>query len=124
MDEACFDFARYIFTFGFAIPLSLIIGSAFLILVKLKEHSKVQANLNVKKDLIASRERKVTMMVLLMVFAFLLSWSGYATICILRLLGIQTSDYGIGMALLFAKTGGWTNTIVFIFLNPDVSMNF
>ncbi len=121
MDEACFDYGYYIFSFGFAVPLICILSSAALIIVKIKEHSKVAANLNVKKDQISKRERKVTTMVLLMVFAFLLSWSGYAIICILRFFHVETKTIGIGFALLMAKSGGWNNTLIFIFLNPDVS---
>lgn len=121
MDEACFDYARYILLFGFAVPLTCVIVSSVLIIFKIKQHSKVQAALKVKKQQISERERKVTMMVLLMVFAFLLSWSGYAACCILRLFGIAINDWGIAFALLMAKTGGWNNTVIFIFLNPDVN---
>ena len=60
-------------------------------------------------------------MVLLMIFAFLGSWSGYAILCILRLFGINSSDYAIGFAMMFAKMGGWNNTVIFIFVNPEVT---
>ena len=73
------------------------------------------------KDLVAERERKVTMMVFLMVFAFLGAWSGYALLCILRLFGIYSPDYAVGIAMMAAKAGGWLNTIVFIFMNTQVS---
>lgn len=64
-------------------------------------------------------ERIVTLMVLLMIVAFLISWLGYAILCVLRLFDLDCPDYLVGYAVLFTKTGPWTNTVVFIFLNPE-----
>ena len=83
------------------------------------QHTQLQVGIS--KDLVAERERKVTKMVFLMVFAFLGAWSGYAILCILRLFGIHSPDFAIGIAMMLAKAGGWLNTIVFIFMNTQVS---
>jgi len=71
------------------------------------------------KDLAEKREKKVTKMVFLMVFAFIGAWSGYAFLCILRLLGVHSSELAFGLVMFAAKSGGWLNTLVFIFMNTQ-----
>jgi len=70
-----------------------------------------------KSQVISSRERKVTLMVFLMVAAFVGAWSGYGTLCILRLVGLEFSSLSIGISMLIAKTGACLNPVIFIFLN-------
>ena len=77
--------------------------------------------MNMNKDLAEKREKKVTKMVFLMVFAFIGAWSGYAFLCILRLLGVHSSELAFGLVMFAAKSGGWLNTLVFIFMNTQVS---
>ena len=77
--------------------------------------------MNKDKDVAVERERKVTMMVFIMALAFLGPWSGYAILCVLRLFGIHSNDYAVGVAMMAAKAGGWLNAIVFIFMNTQVS---
>ena len=59
-------------------------------------------------------------MVFLMVLAFILAWTGYALVCILRLLHQTVSDTAVAWAMLLAKNGGWLNAIVFVFMNKQV----
>ena len=73
-----------------------------------------------KSQVISSRERKVTLMVFLMVAAFVGAWSGYGTLCILRLVGMEFTSLSIGISMLIAKTGACLNPIIFIFLNNQV----
>ena len=84
------------------------------------KHSKKQAGMNMKSQVISSRERKVTLMVFLMVAAFVGAWSGYGTLCILRLVGLEFTPLSIGISMLIAKTGACLNPIIFIFLNNQV----
>ena len=85
------------------------------------QHTKLQIGIKMNKDLVEEREKKVTKMVFLMVFAFIGAWSGYALLCILRLFGIHSSDIAFGLVMFAAKSGGWLNTLVFIFMNTQVS---
>ena len=77
--------------------------------------------MNMKSQVISSRERKVTLMVFLMVAAFVGAWSGYGTLCILRLVGLEFSSLSIGISMLIAKTGACLNPVIFIFLNNQVN---
>ena len=85
------------------------------------QHTKLQIGIKMNKDLVEEREKKVTKMVFLMVFAFIGAWSGYAFLCILRLFGVHSSDIAFGLVMFAAKSGGWLNTLVFIFMNTQVS---
>ena len=76
--------------------------------------------MNMKSAVISNRERKVTMMVFLMVAAFVFAWSGYGVLCILRLLGNDFTPLMIGVSMLVAKTGACFNPVIFIFLNNQV----
>ena len=77
--------------------------------------------LNKKKASILARERRVTKMIFLMILAFLGAWSGYAILGIIRIHGYADfSDYLIGVAMMLAKCGAWTNTIIFIWMNQEV----
>ena len=77
--------------------------------------------LNKKKASILARERRVTKMIFLMIVAFLGAWSGYAILGIIRIHGYADfSDYLIGVAMMLAKCGAWTNTIIFIWMNQEV----
>ena len=78
--------------------------------------------MNMKSNVISSRERKVTLMVFLMVIAFVGAWSGYGILCILRLIGIDFPPLSIGISMLIAKTGACLNPIIFIFLNNQVRL--
>ena len=56
-----------------------------------------------------------------MIVAFLGAWSGYAILGIIRIHGYADfSDYLIGVAMMLAKCGAWTNTIIFIWMNQEV----
>jgi uncharacterized membrane protein YhaH (DUF805 family) len=68
------------------------------------------------------REQKVSVMVFLLIFAFLVSWSPYAIVCIMRLFDVIYSPYVVGLALLLAKSSGLTNVIIFILLNKKVCL--
>ena len=76
--------------------------------------------LNKKKASIMEREKRVTKMVYLMIFAFLGPWSGYAILAVVRLVGYSFSDYLIGIIMMIAKSGAWLNTTVFIIMNQQV----
>ena len=119
--ENCMSYGKFILGFGFILPLICICTSSILIVRKLRQHTQLQIGINMNKDLAAEREKKVTKMVFLMVFAFLGAWSGYALLCILRIFGIHSSDIAFGLVMFAAKTGGWLNTFVFIFMNTQVS---
>ena len=77
-------------------------------------------HLNKKKSSILAREKRVTKMIFLMIFAFLGPWTGYAILAMVRLAGYFFSDYLIGVIMLIAKAGAWLNTTVFIFMNHQV----
>jgi len=117
--ENCLTYAIFILGMGFIFPLSCISTASYLIVIKLRQHTKLQIGINMNKDLVEEREKKVTKMVFLMVFAFIGAWSGYALLCILRLFGIHSSDIAFGLVMFAAKSGGWLNTLVFIFMNTQ-----
>ena len=83
-------------------------------------HTQIQSAHGQNKESAHKRERKVTCMVFLMVLAFILAWTGYALVCILRLLHQTVSDTAVAWAMLLAKNGGWLNAIVFVFMNKQV----
>lgn len=70
---------------------------------------------------IMKRERRVTLMILAMLVAYLGTWTPYAVICILRMCGFHLSPLMDGYALLTAKTSGAINPFIFIFMNKSVS---
>ena len=135
------SYSWYILIVGFILPLVIILMTSIFILVRVKQvlnyhfikcipefysffqHSKRQADMNMKPNAISSRERKVTLMVFLMVAAFVGAWSGYGTLCILRLIGLEFTELSIGISMLIAKTGACLNPIIFIFLNNQVRLH-
>ncbi len=120
MEEACVDYAKFILTLGFCIPFSVILFCSFSILLRLRQLAKVRKMMKVDKNQVDDRERKVTYMILLMILAFFISWFFYALVCIMRVFGLDCPDYLVGLAVVSAKTGPWTNSIIFIFLQKDV----
>ena len=77
------------------------------------------------KSVVQKREKKVTVMVLLMFSTFMAVWSPYAIICLLRLTNdIVSPPIVVGYAMLCAKTGGVLNPIIFILMNSHVSSFF
>ena len=86
------------------------------------QHTKIQETLNQDNMAVTNREKRVTQMILLMIVAFLTAWSPYALLCILRLSGHSYPDYAVCIAMMAAKMGAWMDTIVFILLNPSVSL--
>ena len=82
--------------------------------------NSMQVSLPRMKHVIAKREKKVTLMVFLMVMAFVGAWTPYATIAILRIWGIDIADYGVVAAMMVSKLASWGNTLVLIFLNREV----
>ena len=73
------------------------------------------------KASIASRERKVTFLVLLMFFAFMVAWAPYATICLLRLIqGIKPTPTIVAISMLCAKSSASINPIIFTLFNAQV----
>ena len=86
-----------------------------------QSHTQVQNLIGKKKENVNKRERKVTGMVFLMVFAFIIAWIGYALVCILRLFDIKLTSLAVAWSMLLAKTGSWLNAVVFVFMNNQVS---
>ena len=82
--------------------------------------SEVAAQLNKKKASILAREKRVTKMIFLMVFAFMSAWSGYAILSLLRLHGSGFSDYVIGIVMIMAKSGACLNIVIFILMHQEV----
>ena len=82
--------------------------------------SEVAAQLNKKKASILAREKRVTKMIFLMVFAFMSAWSGYAILSLLRLHGSGFSDYLIGIVMIMAKSGACLNIVIFILMHQEV----
>ena len=70
---------------------------------------------------IMKRERRVTLMILAMLVAYLGTWTPYAVICILRICGFHLPPLLDAYALLTAKTSGAINPFIFIFMNTSVS---
>ena len=93
MDSACSNYAQLILYLGFFVPLSLISINAGIIIYRIREFSSFQKSLNVNQTQINLREKKVTIMVFLMIGAFLISWSFYAIVCFLRILELNLPDY-------------------------------
>jgi len=118
-DEKCFPYGIYILTLGYFLPLLVILSCGVLTLFKVKLASEVAEQLNKKKANIIAREKRVTKMIFLMIFAFVAAWTGYAILSIIRLSGSGFSDYLIGFVMMMAKTGAWLNTIIFILMNQE-----
>ena len=70
---------------------------------------------------IMKRERRVTVMILAMLAAYLGAWTPYAVICILRICRFHLPPLLDAYALLTAKTAGAINPFIFIFMNTSVS---
>ena len=88
----------------------------------LLQHSQKQKSMNMNKASIMSRERKVTFLVLLLLFAFMVAWAPYATICLLRLIqGIKPTPATVAISMLCAKTSACINPIIFTLFNAQVN---
>ncbi len=70
------------------------------------------------------RERTVTVMVFMMVLAFLAAWGPYAVVCILRMAaGVMPSPAPLGFSMACAKTSTCVNPIVYVLLNRPVKLS-
>ncbi|XP_012541259.1 melanopsin [Monomorium pharaonis] len=97
----------FIFIFGFFLPVIIIISSYYGIIRSLKKIGKrIGAN--------NRREKKVTKMVYLMVFAFLIAWSPYAILALAtQYFYVQTSHIVAVLPTLLAKSSICYNPIIY-----------
>ena len=58
-----------------------------------------------------------------MTVSFYISWTPYAIVCILSMLGISSPRLGNILSILFAKTGTVINPILYIYFNKEVRIN-
>lgn len=114
------DYSIYILVAGFIIPLIVIITSSALTILRLRFYAQLKAKANLKSDLISRREWKATLMVLVMVLVFFLSWSGYSTICLLRIFGVDYPDISVAISMMTAKSSAWTNCLIYIGMNSRI----
>ncbi|KAL6422780.1 hypothetical protein ACFW04_010762 [Cataglyphis niger] len=101
----------FLFIFGFFLPLTIIIGSYYGIIRSLKKMSKRIGQNN-------RRERKITMMVYLMILAFLIAWLPYAVLALaVQYFYVQTSHIVAVLPALLAKSSICYNPIIYASLN-------
>ena len=58
-----------------------------------------------------------------MTFSFYLTWTPYAVVSFLSMLGTAAPKIAQTLAILFAKSGTVINPILYIFFNKEVSNN-
>ena len=68
-------------------------------------------------------QHKLRFLILSMTVSFYISWTPYAIVCILSMLGISTPRLGNILSILFAKTGTVFNPILYIYFNKEVRIN-
>ena len=85
------------------------------------QHTKAQVSSHMTNA--TKREKKITIMVFLMIVGFLGPWSPYAILAIFRVCFSMTApELAVGIALMFAKASVWGNTIIFFFMNAEVNL--
>ncbi|XP_029679539.1 rhodopsin-like [Formica exsecta] len=101
----------FLFIFGFFLPLTIIISSYYGIIRNLKKMRKRIGQNN-------KREKKVTMMVYLMILAFLIAWLPYAILALaVQYFYVQTSHIVAVLPALLAKSSICYNPIIYASLN-------
>ena len=68
-------------------------------------------------------QHKLRLLIMSMTVSFYISWTPYATVCILSMLGISSPRLGNILSILFAKTGTVINPILYIYFNKEVRIN-
>ena len=67
------------------------------------------------------KERRASLMILLMIFAFMVSWFPYTIICFFKMTGYEVTPTISALPLLFAKSSICWNPIIYVVLNEQVS---
>ncbi|CAL1676442.1 unnamed protein product [Lasius platythorax] len=105
------SYIGFLFIFGFFLPLTIIISSYCGIIRSLKKIRKRIGQNN-------RRERKITMMVSLMILAFLIAWLPYAVLALaVQYFYVQTSHIVAVLPALLAKSSICYNPIIYASLN-------
>ncbi|EFN63209.1 Rhodopsin [Camponotus floridanus] len=105
------SYIGFLFIFGFFLPVTIIISSYYGIIRNLK---KIKQRIGQNNK----RERRVTMMVYLMVLAFLIAWLPYAILALaVQYFYVQTSHIVTVLPALLAKSSICYNPIIYACLN-------
>ncbi|XP_029159986.1 rhodopsin-like isoform X2 [Nylanderia fulva] len=105
------SYIGFIFIIGFFLPVTIIISSYYGIIRSLKRMGRRIGQNN-------RRERKITMMVYLMIIAFLIAWLPYAILALaVQYFYVQTSQAVAVLPALLAKSSICYNPIIYASLN-------
>ncbi|KAL0117898.1 hypothetical protein PUN28_008936 [Cardiocondyla obscurior] len=100
------SYIGFLFTFGFFLPVIIIISSYYGIIRTLKKRGK-----RIGKN---KREKKVTKMVYLMILAFLIAWLPYAVLALAtQYFNVQPSQIVSVLPALLAKSSICYNPIIY-----------
>ncbi|CAH1184718.1 unnamed protein product [Phyllotreta striolata] len=107
-------YIMYIFAFGLVLPLGVISFSYFHIIHQMKKN-----NMTVGQT--SKAERRVTLMVLLMIVSYLFAWSPYAVCALIEQFGEpSTISPAVGvLPALLAKSSICYNPIIYVGLNSQ-----
>ena len=75
---------------------------------------------NASKSNSKHKERRASLMVLLMILAFLVSWLPYSVICFVKMAGYDVTPTMSALPLLCAKSSICWNPIIYVVLNDQV----
>ncbi|XP_065646807.1 melanopsin-B [Hydra vulgaris] len=107
-----------IFTFGFCIPVTIIITSclftAHVIVTKYNYFYVTYGKENAETKLFKEKEKNAISSFILMVLSFIVCWTPYATIgCLTAFTSVKTPNWLLEVAALFAKLSALVNPIIY-----------
>uniref|UniRef100_A0A182VXB0 G-protein coupled receptors family 1 profile domain-containing protein n=1 Tax=Anopheles minimus TaxID=112268 RepID=A0A182VXB0_9DIPT len=109
----------FLFIFGLILPLAVIIYSYINIVLEMRKNSARVGRVN-------RAERRVTYMVALMIVAFMIAWTPYATFALIEQFG-PPELIGPGLAVLpalIAKSSICYNPIIYVGMNTQFRASF
>ncbi|XP_050524855.1 rhodopsin-like [Daktulosphaira vitifoliae] len=109
------SYVVFIFLFGFFIPVSIIFYSYINLFITVKRRASTNSFGQATKA-----EFRVAIMVVVMIIAFLISWTPYAVLALLiAFAGVQVSPIVSIILAIFAKSSICWNPIIYIGLNTQ-----
>ncbi|XP_008543306.1 blue-sensitive opsin [Microplitis demolitor] len=108
------SYITFLFFFGFVVPVIIIISAYTGIINTLKKVKKRTSGT------VGKRERQVTLMVALMIIAFLIAWTPYAAFSLAaQYFSYQLTGFIAAIPSLLAKSSICYNPIIYAGLNPQ-----
>jgi len=112
----------YIYMFGFIVPLTIIF-TCYLKIIKTIKLKSQQTQTAANQSSRQARDRKLTIMVAVMLLSFICCWFPYACVSIAETAGYTPkstySFYILAIPTMLSKTSVCVNPIIYFWLNPQ-----